>query len=115
VKIINITKGTVVADNAVIASTFFKRLKGLLGRKSIEKGEALIIQSCNSIHSFFMRFPIDVLFVNKTDKVVAVTNSFAPFRISKIYFTASYVIELPAGSIKATSTSVGDKIEITAG
>jgi len=113
VKIINITKGVVLAENAVCASTVFKRLKGLLGKKSLRDGEALVIKPCNSIHSFFMQFPIDVLFVDRSDKVVSAISSFAPARISKIYFHASYVIELPAGLIKATSSSPGDQLGIS--
>jgi uncharacterized protein len=112
VKIINTTKNIVLADDAIIAATVFKRLKGLLGRKSIENGEALVIRPCNSIHTFFMRFPIDVLFVDKANKVIAVLNTFPSFRVSKIYFSAAYVIELPAGSLKTTSTSVSDQLEI---
>jgi uncharacterized protein len=112
VKIINLTKGTVLADEAVVASAFFKRLKGLLGKKNLSPGEALVIKPCNSIHTFFMRFPIDALFVDKNNKIVAAALCLPPFRISKIYFTAAYVIELPAGSLKTNQISVGDLIEM---
>ena len=70
-KIINISKNTILADKAEMADTFFKRLIGLLNRKSLGKGEALILSPANCIHSFFMRFSIDVLFLDKSNKVVA--------------------------------------------
>jgi hypothetical protein len=111
-KIANITKGTVLAGQAVVADTIFKRLKGLLGEKEIVNGQALVIKPCSSIHTFFMRFPIDILFVGKDNKIIAAISSLPAFRASKIYFNAAYVIELPAGLLKATSTSAGDLLEI---
>lgn len=111
-KIINVTKGVILAEEAVIAETFFTRIRGLLGRKEFRAGQALVIKPCNSIHTFFMRFPIDVLFIDKNNKVVSATPALAAFRISKVYFNAAYVVELPAGVLKTTATSVGDLLEI---
>jgi len=111
-KIINVTKDAVLADEAIIADTFLKRLRGLLGSKEFKNGQAVVIKPCNSIHTFFMRFPIDVLFVDKNHKIIAAVSHMPAFRISKIYFNAVYVVELPAGLIKTTSTSAGDLLEI---
>ncbi len=59
-----------------------------------------------------MHFPIDVLFADKNNKIIAVLPAVFPFRISKVYFDAAYVIELPMGTLETTSTSAGDLLEI---
>ena len=111
-KIINESKNCILAEKATYANTFFKRLKGLLGRKSLEKNEALIISPANSIHTLFMCFPIDVLFVDKDKKVVKAISSILPFRISPIFIQSRFVVELPSGVIKSTATLAGDRLSI---
>jgi hypothetical protein len=111
-RLINQTKKTVLAEDVYFADTPFRRIKGLLGRKSFNQGQALVIKPCNSIHTFFMRFPIDLLFLDKNNKVVQAIPDVRPFRISSIYFQANYVIELPPGTINATSTSVADILSL---
>jgi uncharacterized membrane protein (UPF0127 family) len=108
IKIINKTKDTILAENAVLADTFFKRIKGLIGRKEFTKGEALILEPCNSIHTFFMRFPIDVLFVDKDNRIIKAIISLKPFRLTPIYFKANLVVELPYGTISSTFTEPFD-------
>lgn len=98
--------------DAIVASTPFKRMKGLLGRKSLGEKEALIIKPCNSIHTFFMRFPIDVLFVDKDNKVIKAISNIKPFRISGVYFGAAFVVELSAGTIKRTHTAESDFLSL---
>ena len=111
-KIINISKNTILADKAEMAGTFFKRLIGLLNRKSLDKGEALILSPSNCIHSFFMRFSIDVLFLDQCGKVITALPSFRPFRVSPIYFHSFLTIELPETTLKLTNTQPGDTIQI---
>lgn len=109
-KIINRTKNTTVASNAVLADSLFARLKGLLGTKELKKGQALILNPCNSIHTFFMHYPIDVIFVSKDNVVVKTISCIKPFRLSSIYFKAKYAIELPVDTIRITATSKGDTL-----
>ncbi|OGX19791.1 MAG: hypothetical protein A3K83_07305 [Omnitrophica WOR_2 bacterium RBG_13_44_8b] len=111
-KIINKTKNTVLAEDAVIADKLGTRIKGLLGRKVFLAKEGLVITPCNSIHTFFMHFAIDVLFVNKANMIVKTISSLSPGRLTSIYFNAAFVIELPTGAIQSTSTSQGDFISI---
>jgi hypothetical protein len=85
---------------------------GLLGRAEFKKGQALILKPCNSIHTFFMRFPIDILFMDKNNRVVKITTNLKAFRISGIYFNAHFAIELPAGTIEHSLTNINDIIEI---
>lgn len=108
--LINQTKGTVLAENILLADSILKRIKGLLGKASFNKGQALIIKPCNSIHTFFMRFSIDVLFIDKNNKVIQALSGIKPFKLTRIYLQADYVIELPSGTIKDSLTSVGDQL-----
>jgi uncharacterized membrane protein (UPF0127 family) len=112
-KIINVSKGTILADKAELANTFFKRLLGLLNRKSLNKGEALILSPSNCIHSFFMRFSIDALFLDQSGKVTATLSSFRSFRVSPIYFNSSLTIEFPESTLQSSNTQPGDIIKIT--
>lgn len=107
-KIINAAKNTVLADNTLIAGSPIKRMLGLLGRREFKPGEAIIIKPCNSIHTFFMRFAIDVMFLDRENKVVKAIPNFRPFRLSGIYFSAHTAIELPAGTIESSQTHEGD-------
>lgn len=109
-KIINLSNNAVLADRARMADAFWSRLVGLLNRDSLEKGEALILRPANSIHTFFMRFSIDVLFLDKKGKVVGVIHVIKPFRFSPVYFGAYLAIELPAGTLQLSQTKLGDSI-----
>jgi len=111
-KIINRTNNAVLAENAIVADTFFTRAKGLLDRKDFNQGEALVIRPCNSIHTFFMRFPIDLLFVTKDSLVIKAISRLKPYRISGIYFKSAFVIELPPGTLEANPVSQGDTLLI---
>ena len=111
VKIINNSKNTVIADAARVADTWRSRMVGLLGKKNLPAGEALVITRCRSIHMFFMRFAIDVIFVDKSDRVVGLVENIQPFRLSPIFLSSSRAVELPAGTIAATRTSRGDRLE----
>jgi len=112
-KIFNRTHKTTLADKALIASSFFKRARGLLGKRAFTYGQALILKPCNSVHTYFMSFPIDVLFVNKNNTVIKIVTGLKPFRLSPICLKSRLVIELPPGTIKITSTSLGDQLIFT--
>lgn len=90
------------------ARSFFARLKGLIG--SASPGEGLLIEPCNSIHTFFMRYAIDAVFYDKNHKVVAVHRNLKPWRISKIIPAARGVLELPSGA--ARDMDRGDKLVV---
>ena len=109
-KIINLTRKTVIAQQAEVADSFFPRMVGLLGRKSLLEGEGLVITRCNSIHMFFMRFAIAAIFIDGNKKVVGIVKSIQPNRISAIYWRAKAVIELPVGAIDKTFTKLNDEL-----
>jgi uncharacterized protein len=111
-KIINKTKGTVIAQEAIFAQGHISRIVGLLNRDSLPQGEALIIKPCSSIHTFFMRFPIDVIFVDRDNKVIKTISCIKPFRLTGIYFLSKFVVELPAGIISSSNTQKADLISL---
>lgn len=108
----NITRGTIIGTDISLAGTFYRRFIGLMAKKKLIKDEGLILRPCNSIHMFFMNFPIDVLFVDKDNKIIYLIQNFNPWRVSKIIKGSKYVVELPSGTINETNTVVGDIIEI---
>jgi uncharacterized protein len=111
----NLTKGSILADRAWEASSFWQRFRGLLGRQSLGSGEGLYLHPCSSIHSFFMRFSIDALFIDAEKKVLLALPRMKPWRVSKIVLAAVGVIELPAGTLERTQTMVGDLLELKTG
>jgi len=112
-KVINITKDTLIAEDLSIAETLPKRTVGLLGRKEFKKGEALLIKPCQQIHTFFMRFPIDILFLDRKNRIIKAIKNFSPWRISGIYLKAKSCLELPSGAIESTFTQERDEILIS--
>lgn len=109
-KVVNTTKQAVLAENASFANTLKTRMKGLLGKDGLNQGEGLVITRCNSIHTFFMKFSIDVIFVNKNDRVIKVLHRLKPWRLCRPYLGASCCIELPSGVASKTNTQIGDTI-----
>jgi uncharacterized membrane protein (UPF0127 family) len=110
----NATRGTVLATRATIAASPWARARGLLGRRDLPPGDGLVIRPCNSVHTFFMAFPIDVVYVGRENEVLAITPAMRPQRVGPIVWRARDVIELPAGTVQATATTVGDRLTLEA-
>jgi hypothetical protein len=110
-RVINQTRGQVLADRADIADTSAKRRRGLLKHTGLQPGEGLWIAPCEGIHTFAMKFPIDVLFVSRKREVVKLRPNMGRSRIALSLLAAS-VLELPAGTIQRTGTQVGDRLEL---
>lgn len=111
-RVTNDTKGRVLAERAEKADTFLRRLRGLLGRKALVAGEALVIEPCNSIHTIGMRFPIDVLFLDAENRVIGIRRDVRPGRMTRIFRGSRRVVELPVPSIERSGTDMGDRIRI---
>ncbi len=111
-KIYNSTQNSLIADDVKVADNFVSRTFGLIPKKEISAGEGLIIKPCCSIHTFFMRFAIDVLFVNKQNEIVALHKNVKPWRILPIHPTSHYVIELASGQIAAKGIEKGMVIRL---
>jgi uncharacterized protein len=110
VKLVNLRNGALVALEVEHAHTLRARLRGLLGRSGLAEGAALVIEPCSSIHTFFMRFPIDAAFLAGDGKVVRAIGSLRPWRATRAYPSAALVVELPAGTLARTQTREGDAL-----
>ena len=110
IKILNITRQTCLARRVERADNYFKRLKGLMFRASLPPEHGLWIVPCADIHSCFMRFPFDAVFVDKHLNVLHRVESMKPWRISKIVKGGHAVLELPAGTIAQSRTEIGDQL-----
>lgn len=112
----NLTRSTTVAERARIARSLWARGRGLMLERELPAGSGLVIDPCGSIHMFFMRFPLDVLYVDRENRVVRVQRGVRPWRIGPLHTRgARYVIELPVGAIDASRTEVGDQLELADG
>jgi len=107
----NVRTGTVVAERLLTAFDSPTRRKGLLGRDSLPESTALIIAPCNAVHTFFMRFAIDVAFVTREGRVLKIRAAVRPWRMTAA-LRAFAVVELPAGALALTNTVAGDVLAV---
>jgi hypothetical protein len=113
VPVINLTKKTWLATKVRKADNFVTRLIGLLKRKHLGPEEALWLMPSKGIHTIGMKFPIDVIFLNRSHEVVGLISGLAPYRISSVHLRGYSVMELPNGTIRKSRTEIGDKFEIS--
>lgn len=111
-KISNLTRGTVLAERVEIADRGATRRKGLLGRDGLAPGDGLWIVPCESVHTFFMRFPIDLVYLDREKRVRKVRSGVPPWRLSAC-LSAHSVIELASGAALASKTQRDDELEFS--
>lgn len=111
-RIDNASRGSPVADRAVLADTPLKRLVGLLNRRHLDPGEGLVLQPGGAIHMFFMRMAIDVVFADREGNVLKTAANVKPWRMVMAPRGTRYTIELPVGVIEASGTQPGDRLEM---
>jgi uncharacterized membrane protein (UPF0127 family) len=107
----NVSKGTLLGQHIAMASTFWTRLKGLLGTTHLSPGQGLFITPCNSIHMFGMKYAIDVLFLDAAMRVIQVVPNLQPGQTASCRGSA-HVLELPAGVARATNTKAHDTLQL---
>jgi uncharacterized membrane protein (UPF0127 family) len=107
----NTRSGLVLAEKLETAFDSRTRRRGLLRRQGLDAGAALVIAPCNSIHTFFMKFAIDVVFVTRDGRVAKLCTALPPWRIG-ISWKSFAVVELPAGAAGRADTRVGDDLEV---
>jgi hypothetical protein len=107
----NQTRNTILADAAELADTSEKRRTGLLKHHRLDPGHGLWIVPCESVHSFFMKFAIDLVYLDRDKKVRKIRHRMVPWRVSAC-LTAHSILELPAGVLAATGTQKGDQLEM---
>lgn len=111
---INLSRQQALMVSGRVARSFLARGRGLLGSRRLEEGEGLAILSANWIHTLFMAWPIDVIYLGDDGRVVHLTEEMPPWRIGPWVRAARWVLELPAGTIQATGTRVGDRVSLEA-
>lgn len=109
-QVTNVTRDRILATRASRAEGFWNRFMGLMGQTSLPMGEALHIVPCNSIHTFFMRIPIDVLFLDAENRVVRTYEALPPWRMTPPIRKARTVLEFPIGTLAGSGTAVGDQL-----
>ena len=102
--------GEVICNKMMVADKILDRMKGLMFSSELPECDGLLISPCNSIHTFFMLYSLDIIFLDKNFKVVKILNDLPPWRITGIYFKAHQVLEMKAGTMKS-GIRVGDKLE----
>ena len=111
--IVRITSETAcLAGRAEVANTFGSRLVGLLGRDRLPPGTGLVLQPSNSIHTLFMRFPIDVIFLDDQRRIVSIAAHVQPYRVAWGGWSARMAVELPAGTIEQFDLPLGSAIQL---
>lgn len=107
---VNARTGTTLGEEIRVAQDWLSRSRGLLGRTALRPGEGLLIRPCNSIHMFFMKCAIDVLFLDKNGKVVGIRENLKPWRMAGELVLGHSVIELSEGQIEKKDIKIGDLI-----
>lgn len=101
-----------MAEHLVLANTALKRLRGLLGRRALAPGEGLWLRPCNSVHTFWMLFAIDVIFLDRQLRIVKLVENLKPFRMTLPVRGTTSIIEIAAYSISHHKLQVGDILHI---
>ncbi len=114
-RIENLTRNTTLVAQGRVAENFFTKFRGLMGVRALPQGGGLLIPGCNSVHTHFMKMPIDILYVDDRHCVVDIDPAMAAWRIGRTRKNAAYVVELPSGTVAQTQCNVGDQLLVSVG
>ena len=107
----NLSRQDKLAGRVARADGLFSRMKGLLGARGLEPDQGLWLAPCRQVHTWFMRFTIDVVFLNKQQQVVGICRRLKPWRFSPVFWRAHSALELAAG--RADGVQVGDQLRLS--
>ncbi len=110
---LNLTRHALLGDYIVVAANPWARLRGLLGHPPLQHGEGLLLRGEKAVHTFGMRFSIDVVFLDSQGNVLHLEHAMVPGRASPMIWRASDVLEIPAGTLQDTGTREGDQIQLS--
>lgn len=110
----NRTRGTRLASDVRVADTHWSRLRGLIGtaEPKFQTGQALWIVPCRGVHTFAMRFPLDLIYLDSGGSVIELLHNVRPWRVAPVRMRAASVLELPVGAICDSGTKAGDRVEV---
>lgn len=106
------SSNSILVEKLEVADTFWSRTRGLLGRSGLSHDEALWIKRCNSIHTYFMKFPIDLIFLNRKMEVTRTIPNVKPGRLIWPVWSASSVIELASGFLETRPLKIGERVHV---
>lgn len=109
-RVVNETRQSIIGGQIHLADTVLARMRGFLLRRRPEAGEGIFLNPCKGVHMYWMRFPLDVLFVDRHGTVLAVHENLQPGRRTPVYRAAQCAIEVPAGTVAASGTRAGDRL-----
>ena len=107
---VNTTRGTVLGDCIRVAETGLSRIIGLLGERKLSPGDGLLIVPSQGVHTWGMMFPIDIVVLDSDWNVLALRRRMRQFRMTRIFWKAAAVLELPSGMLDSTATAIGDAL-----
>jgi uncharacterized membrane protein (UPF0127 family) len=110
VRALNTTRGTVLGECIRVADTGLSRIIGLLGERKLSPGDGLLIVPSQGVHTWGMLFPIDIVVLDRDWNVLALRRRLRQFRMTRIFWKAAAVLELPPGVLDSTSTALGDTL-----
>jgi len=113
-RLVCVRTGGVLADRLEVARSVPERMRGLLGRRALPPGRGMLIERASSVHTFFMRFPLDLVFLDRTMTVTRVVHRLGPWRFAAAR-GARRVVELPAGTLERVPVQPGDRLRIEEG
>lgn len=106
----NSERDSVLGEAIEVAETAAQRVKGLLGRDALADGQGLLFKHCSSMHTFFMHFPIDLIYTDRRGKVLKLAAGVRPFKLVAAPLRSFYAVELPQGAIFQSMSKVGDHL-----
>jgi uncharacterized membrane protein (UPF0127 family) len=111
IRVVNSARGVELGDRVRVADRWWPRLRGLIGHPQLTEGEGLLIESCQGVHMYWMKYAIDVAMLDKDKQVVELYPSLRPGKRSRMHWNARYALELPTGSLTRTGTEIGDQLD----
>ncbi|HZQ09026.1 MAG TPA: DUF192 domain-containing protein [Anaerolineae bacterium] len=112
-RVFNCTRNTWLVSQGQVASNLWTRLVGLMGKRALPQGFGLLLRNETAIHTFGMRIPIDVLYIDAQGKILRMTNAMPPAKIGPLVHGVQDVLELPVGTLTQSDTHEGDQLELT--
>ena len=110
VRMMNDDRDACLGDRIRVADRWWPRLRGLIGHPEPHEGQGLFIRPCQGVHMQWMRYPLDIAFLDEAGAVIALYHELRPWRFSRTHRDASAALELPAGTLCKTDTQIGDRI-----